>query len=374
MKAKISGYATAEGTESYASKALSQGKVVRSHFKQFDGLTFTSLGMGTYLGSLDSRDDEEMESAIKQSIRSGAINVIDTAINYRLQKSEKCVGRALRSLIEQDLVTREQVFVSTKNGYLALDADHKRGYGKYIADELLAKGIIDVKDIVGSSHCMTIPFLKHELDRSLKNLGFETIDLIYLHNSAESQLVEVPKQDYFERLKDAFSFYETARADGKIRYYGLATWNCFRNNPSERDYLNLEDVVFLAEEAGGKEHGFRFIQFPYNIGMPEALVKRNQVVQNEDITLLEACEHYRIGVFTSVPLMQGKLLNYELPKLDGLTKVQVSIQFARSSNGVIAPLVGHKLSAHVKENIQIAETMPLEDSEFAAVFRVGSGA
>src|SRR6185436_17935760 len=52
------------------------------------GLTVSSIGIGTYLGESTDEDDALYESAIVRAIRSG-INLIDTAINYRSQRSER---------------------------------------------------------------------------------------------------------------------------------------------------------------------------------------------------------------------------------------------------------------------------------------------
>ncbi len=181
----MKGFAIESGTLQFAKDAVEQKKVNPSHFRKAQGLTLSSLGMGTYLGSLDAKTDLEVEQAIKDSISSGAVNVIDTAINYRFQKAERCVGRALADLFKDQVASREQIFISTKNGYLAPDVEYQRGVGKYIADKLIATGIIRPDEIVESSHCMTVPFLKHELKQSLANLKLNTVDLMYLHNSAE---------------------------------------------------------------------------------------------------------------------------------------------------------------------------------------------
>ena len=323
--------------------------------------------MGTYLGSLDKQTDLYVESAIKESIRSGAVNVVDTAINYRFQKAERCVGKALEDLFETEIATRDQIFISTKNGYLAPDAEYERGAAKYIADKLIATGIIRPDEIVDSSHCMTLPFLKHELKQSMANLKLETIDLLYLHNSAEAQIPTVGKKAYLENLRDVFEFYEGARREGKIRFYGLATWDCFRTK-GER-HLNLEETLALAEDVGGTDHGFRFIQFPFNLAMPEALVSRNQVIGGKERTLLETCIELEIGAFTSVPLMQGQLLSQRgVPKIGSLTTSQSILQFARSAPGVITPLVGQKDRDHVRENLEIAKTAPLSLKEFERCF------
>jgi aryl-alcohol dehydrogenase-like predicted oxidoreductase len=364
----VKGFATETGTLKFAKDAIEQKKINPNHFRKAQGLTLTSLGMGTYLGSLDAKTDREVEHAVKDSISSGAINVIDTAINYRFQRAERCVGRALNCLFEEQVASREQVFVSTKNGYLAPDADYERGFGKYVADKLIATGIIRPDEIVESSHCMTVPFLKHELKQSLANLQLDTIDLMYLHNSAESQIPSIGTERYLENLLRVFQFYEGARKEEKVRFYGLATWNCFRNKGG--DNLNLEDIVALAEEAGGVEHGFRFIQFPLNLAMPEAFALKNQKVRGKECTLLEACVGLGIGSFTSVPLMQGQLVSQEgVPMMGSLTAAQSNLQFARSSPGVIAPLVGQKDQKHVLENLELAKFTPLEPKELESYLR-----
>ena len=340
----MSDFASKKGTLRFAQESIRIKKTSPNHFRNAQGLTLSSLGMGTYLGSLDKQTDLDVENAIKESISLGAVNVIDTAINYRLQKAERCVGNALEYLFENETSTRDQIFISTKNGYLAPDAEYERGASKYIADKLIATGIVRPDEIVDSSHCMTLPFLKHELKQSLANLKLETIDLLYLHNSAEAQIPATGKEVYLENLRKVFEFYEGARRDGKIRFYGLATWDCFRIRKGE-GHLDLEEVLAIAEDVSGIDHGFRFIQFPFNLAMPEALALRNQVVGGKECTLLEACIELEIGAFTSVPLMQGQLISRPgVPKIGSLTTSQSILQFSRSAPGIIAPPSGTKES------------------------------
>ena len=55
----------------------------------------------------------------------------------------------------------------------------------------------------------------------------------------------------------------------------MATWLCFRAKAEEEGiYLNLQKCIKWAEEIGGKEkHGFRFVQAPMGVLMPEAFVE-----------------------------------------------------------------------------------------------------
>ena len=104
----ISGYATPEGTANFAKR---QSKVAKNHFRSFDRLTLSSIGIGTYLGNPDDLTDKLVQDAIKSSITTG-VNIIDTAINYRSQKAERSVGRAISELIESG---KEGILVEQRN-------------------------------------------------------------------------------------------------------------------------------------------------------------------------------------------------------------------------------------------------------------------
>ena len=76
-----------------------QGTVANGHFRQFEGLHISSIGLGTYLGEHDAQTDARYREAIVRAIELGC-NLIDTAINYRYQQSERTIGRALATLLE----------------------------------------------------------------------------------------------------------------------------------------------------------------------------------------------------------------------------------------------------------------------------------
>ena len=149
----------------------------------------------------------------------------------------------------------------------------------------------------------------------------------------------------------------------------MATWTCFRVPPGNEEYLSLEEVVKVAEKVGGPQHGFRFIQLPYNLSYSEALLLKNQNVRSErNLTVLEAAERLNVRVFTSIPLFQAKLLRAKIPDYMGLTdQVAKLVQVIRSSPSVIAPLIGYKKPEHMEQDLQIANIPPLNDSEFKGV-------
>lgn len=55
-------------------------------------------------------------------------------------------------------------------------------------------------EVVGTVHCLSPSFLEDQLDRSLNNIGVETLDLLYIHNAAESQMPLIGQEKFMERL------------------------------------------------------------------------------------------------------------------------------------------------------------------------------
>ena len=354
----IPGFATSEETKAFSEKFINE------NYNTFQNLHLSNVGIGTYLGEPDSQTDALVKDAVKKSILSG-VNVIDTAINYRAQKSERSIGLALSELISESSIKREQIFVCTKNGYVTNDGDIQEDFMQYIMRELGKPGIVKEGDISSGYHCMTIPYLEDQLERSLKNLNLECIDLMYLHNAVEGN-PEMPKSEFLDNLKKIFEFYESKRKDGKIRFYGMATWECFRAAPDNPMFLSLEDVVKIAQDVGGEEHGFRFIQLPFNLHFDQAMLLKNQTVNGIQKSILDTASELEIGVFTSVPLMQGKLLEWAKSKpifTDTSPSVGL-LQFIRSTPGVLSPLIGQKSSQHVDENLEIMKTKSMNKSEY----------
>jgi len=191
----ITGYATPEGTKKFAER---QNQDSHKNYKNVQNLTLSNVGIGTYLGNPDTETDYIVQDAIKKSIL-GGINVIDSAINYRAQKAERSVGNAISQLIDNDDISREEIFVSTKNGYVTNDGDIKEDLMQYVMREYGKTGIVKEGDISPGYHCMTLPYLNDQLERSLKNLGLDCIDLMYLHNSVEGQ-THLPREQFLKNL------------------------------------------------------------------------------------------------------------------------------------------------------------------------------
>jgi len=357
----IQGKATSEGTLHFSKK---NSFVNQTNYRQICDLTLSNVGVGTYLGDQTESTDNLVKNAVKDSILSG-INVIDTAINYRAQKAERSVGKAISELIQDKHISRNEIFISSKNGYVTNDGDINEDFWTYVNREYVKSGIIKQNDISSGYHCMTIPYLEDQLNRSLKNLNLECIDLMYLHNAVEGQINDISKEEFLKKLRSSFEFYERKRSEGKINYYGMATWECFRVTSDNPQFLSISDVIDIAIETGGNSHGFRFIQLPFNLHLDQAMMFKNQNVDKKNLSILDAAKFYQLGVFTSVPFMQGRLLaNGVLPEFNELKPSLRALQFIRSTPGVISPLVGHKTKEHVQENLEIMKIPSISENDF----------
>jgi aryl-alcohol dehydrogenase-like predicted oxidoreductase len=365
--APLEGRATADATAAFRDRGIRDRRLPAGHFRPAPGGTWlSSIGLGTYIGPPDGPTDLAVEHAVTICLTSGRVNVLDTAINYRHQRAERSLGRALARVVGAGDVDREAVFVATKNGYLAPDGESKMSANEWVSRELVESGVLDPVDIVDGCHAMSRSYLSDQFARSRRNLGVETIDLLYLHNAPDAQIPVVGREEFLSRLEAAFRLYEELRDAGQVGAYGLATWECLRALAGSPAYLDLESVLRIARSVGGEDHGFRFVQFPFNLAMPEAATLRNQPVDGSRRSLFDAAASFGLGCFTSVPLVQGQLARNG-PKQDGLSAAQTAIQFARSAPGTLAPLVGQKRPEHLSENLELAARAPWGPGEFRAL-------
>lgn len=363
----LEGGASANGTEHFRQRFASLDP---GHFRPLQDLSASSVGLGTYLGDADAAVDAQYAEAIRTALTLGC-NVLDTAVNYRCQRSERVIGATLEALRTEGRCTRDEVLVCTKGGYLPFDDEVPSDPTRYLAKTVIHVGLASYDEIVGGCHCISPTYLDHALRTSLKNLRVRTIDLYYLHNP-EQQLDEVARDAFMARMEAAFALLERRAHDGDIQYYGIATWHGLRVAPQTKTFLSLETLVELAQRIGGDGHRFRAVQLPYNLAMPEAFSFRNQTVQGESLTALEAAQRLGLSVVVSASLLQSRLatlpgrLDERIPGLS--TSAQRAVQFVRSTPGVTTALAGMKRRAHVEENLAVARVAPLPAEEIRLLF------
>lgn len=298
--------------------------------------------------------DSAYVTAILTAVRSG-INLIDTSLNYRNQRSERAIGQAIIKLTQMPrTVDRDELVICTKAGYLVRGATPPD---------------LEPGDVVGDMHSMAPAFLADQIERSRLNLGLETIDVFYLHNP-ETQFGFIDHEEFYTRIRLAFERLEKAVAQNKIQYYGAATWEGFRKPHA----LSLTRMSSIAHEVAGAGHHFRFIQLPFNLAMPEAFTSRHEQLDGAELTVLEAADKLGITVVASASLLQAKL-SRELPASIAplfpalATDAQRAIQFVRSTPGLTAALVGMSSIEHVEENLGVAGVPPLAEDQYLDIYR-----
>ena len=347
--------ATAAGTRRVTDRDVATRVDFRRPFPR--RLTVSALGAGTYLGDCTDGEDEAYARTLRAAIASG-VNLIDTASNYRCQRSERVVGRTLDALFGAGEARRDELIVCTKGGYLAFDSvppPTREAYEAWREVTLFAPGIVTQDELVRGGHSIAPSFLAHQLAQSRANLRLHTVDVYYLHNP-EEQLLGVDREQFRERLRAAFSFLEEAAEREEIVSYGCATWLGLRVGPEHRQHLTLAELVAVAREIAGTSHHFRTIQLPVSLAMPEAARAQTQPLGRKLVTLLEAAEALGVGVVASAPLMQGRLasgLPDEVRELfpECATDAQRALRFATSLPGVASALAGMRHGAHLQENL-----------------------
>jgi aryl-alcohol dehydrogenase-like predicted oxidoreductase len=334
-----SGHASPQGTARLAARFPQSN----GFYRKIQSLQLSTIGIGTYLGDTDEATDTSYAKAITVAVE-GGINCIDTSLNYRNQHSELAIGAALEALLRTGQAQRDEILICTKAGYLVPDA--------------FPKGVLEASEVVGNMHSMAPKFLEDQLDRSRRNLGLETVDVFYLHNP-ETQLCFVSQEEFHSRILAAFEACERFVKEGRIRYYGTATWDGYR----KPDQLSLSELEGLARQAGGVDHRFRFIQLPFNLAMLEALTKGVAPFAHEN----------GISVIASASLLQARLTS-GLPEqfvqaLEGPTTDAVrALQFARSAPHIDIALVGMSRPEHVRENLSVSGYPPLDEPRFLKLF------
>lgn len=356
------GAATPQGTERF--KLRFPAAAEAGHFRRLGDLWVSSIGLGTYLGEPSDEIDRGYEEAVAAALERG-VNLFDSAINYRHQRSERALGRALERAFADGVAARDEIVVATKAGFLPLDAEVPEDPAAYLRREYVEPGTLGAGELVAGSHCLAPSFLADQLRRSRANLGLETIDLYYLHNP-ETQLAERSSEQLLEGLGVAFGWLERELEEGGIAGYGVATWDGLRVPPAAPRHLSLEALVARAGE------GLTVIQAPLNLAMPEALAAPTQEIGDVVVPLAVAARHFDLGLVTSASLMQMRLgslppeIGEAFPGLE--SDAQRSLQFTRSLPGVTTALVGMSSTAHVEENLALAEIPPATAETIQSLF------
>lgn len=369
----MASHATKEGTFEY----LKQFPKYSRDFYSYNGEVFlSSLGLGTFRKEPYREENYVLsyKDAVKTAV-TGGINVIDTAINYRYQMSEREIGEALKELFCEAKASREQLFITSKAGFLPLDFPFPENPYAWIEETVIKKGLASKDEIVVDQHCLSPDYLRWSVEKSLENLGLETLDVLFLHNP-ETQLGYVDYMTLRMRIAQAFKLFEALVKEGKIRHYGIAAWNGFLYEVGHTEYLSLKDIVTIAEEVGGPGHHFKYVESPFNLAKPHAYTYANQKgPDGRYYTLLQAVQGYGLQFFAASSLLQMNLFkgkfDSRLSQMLGtgeLTDIISALQFARSG-GVLSALFGAVDPHHVEDNLLLAYLPKISNDTLQTIVR-----
>lgn len=152
-------------------------------------LTVSEVGFGlwtTATGWWGNMDDAQAVDLLGEALELG-ITLFDAADTYGNGRSEEQLARAFRT-------KRERVVYATKFGYDFYNfGGERKGQQEIPAD-------------------FSPAFVRFALEQSLRRLGTDVIDLYQIHNAHLEQI----------QNDELFALLESFRAEGKIRYYGVA--------------------------------------------------------------------------------------------------------------------------------------------------------
>lgn len=252
------------------------------------GWFVSPVGFGGY--RIHDRIPEHRE-ALKLALTSGC-NLIDTSTNYTNGGSELLIGQVLQELFKKGEISRDQIVVVTKVGYL-------QGDNLTIAQRKIEEGspfpeVVEFSD--DCWHCISPEFIEDQISRSLQRLGIEQIDVLLLHNPEYFLQAGGHHQEYYQRIRNAFEFLETQVEAGKIQYYGISS-NTFPSEKEASDFTSFETTLEIASSIQ-QNHHFAVIQFPFNLLEPGAAL--NPLFLGK--TLLDFANAENFGTLINRPL------------------------------------------------------------------------
>jgi aryl-alcohol dehydrogenase (NADP+) len=202
------------------------------------GLKVSPLCLGTMM--FGGPTDEGTARRIIDRAADQGVNFIDTADVYEKGRSEEIVGRAVRE-------RRGWWVLATKLANATGDGPNDRGLSR--------------------RHAVAA------VDASLKRLGTDAIDILYLH-----------REDYATPLAETVRALEDLIRAGKVRYFGVSNHRAWR----------VAEICRLCDEAGIDRP---VVSQPYY----------NAMNRMPEVEHLPACAYFGLGVFPYSPLARGVL-------------------------------------------------------------------
>ena len=200
----LRGRATPAATRGFSDRFAN--RFTPGFYREAAGLSVSSIGMGTYLGECDDNEDARYVSVLSEGITQG-LNLLDTAINYRCQRSERAVGEALRKTIASGVASRDEIVVCTKAGYVPLESappESRQQYDAYLKRNISSGGRWRGRIWLREATVSPPASLQTRSSASAKPRR-RMIDVFYIHNpsSSSTRVTSWVSHDHGRCIRDA---------------------------------------------------------------------------------------------------------------------------------------------------------------------------
>jgi aryl-alcohol dehydrogenase-like predicted oxidoreductase len=304
-------------------------------FRRFGktGWQVSEVGFGAWAigGDWGSVSEVDALNALRTAIGAG-VNFIDTADVYGDGRSERLVARVLKEY-------SERIYVATKAG---------RRLDPHVAEGFTRKNLTSF------------------IERSLTNLGVDTLDLVQLHCP--------PTQVYY--MPEVFGVLDDLIGEGKLMHYGVSVekveeaikaiqypnvasvqiiFNIFRIRPSEMffDFAKGADVAILA-------------RVPLASGLLSGKMKPNSKFSSNDHRNYNRYgQSFDVGeTFSGVEYERGLQAVEEIRKLvpGDMTMAQFALRWILMYDQVSTVIPGAKNPRQALENAKASDYPPLDQA------------
>ena len=301
---------------------------------QVSEISFGAWGIGGDWGTVD---DDASLAALRKALDLG-VNFIDTADVYGDGRSEKLIAQILRER------KGERIFVATKAG---------RRLSPHVADGYNRENLTAF------------------VERSLRNLGVETLDLVQLH---------CPPTEVFYR-PEVFGVMDDLVAAGKLRAYGVSVEKV-EEALKAIEYPNVQTVQIIFNMFRHRPAGLFFAQarerqigilarVPLASGLLTGKMRANSTFEENDHRNYNRYgQAFDVGeTFSGVPYDDGLAAVEELRDLvpEGATMAQLALRWILMFDAVTCAIPGAKTPAQASDNVTASDLPPLDDEAMATV-------
>eukprot|EP00189_Rhodosorus_marinus_P003082 CAMPEP_0113958798 /NCGR_PEP_ID=MMETSP0011_2-20120614/3706_1 /TAXON_ID=101924 /ORGANISM="Rhodosorus marinus" /LENGTH=438 /DNA_ID=CAMNT_0000969873 /DNA_START=153 /DNA_END=1469 /DNA_ORIENTATION=+ /assembly_acc=CAM_ASM_000156 len=231
------------------------------------------IGLGGYRLS---NDIQKHRRALETALVSG-VQVVDTAVSWGDGRSEQLIGEVLEKLLAESKVSREEIHIVSKAGYLE----------GFELRNLQQQNRIPENAVPFSTeglYSLDPEFLKSQISSSLQRLRTDYVDYYLLQNpevllegllvldditTKEDTRIQAKQDQFAKQLEDAFVVLENQCRTGRIRGYGISS-NVFVETSNDNPIsIACDQLLSLAKSAadrvGAETHHFKMIQTPANL-------------------------------------------------------------------------------------------------------------